>query len=99
MRAKENVLRHEEGVLHVAGRMLWGEIQRSEIMIVVFNIGSCRDGETHPRKNAFQFLHRLSDGVFCAGGPDSPGGGNVSGARRRGLLPREGGVFVFSFPL
>ena len=41
----------KEGILHVARRMIFGNIERFEVMVIVFDIRAAGDLETHARKN------------------------------------------------
>ena len=59
---------HEEGVLHIAGRVLLRKVQSGEHMPVVLNIGTRDSGESDVLKNTAYLVHHDGDGVHGAHG-------------------------------
>ena len=49
-----------EGVLHVAGRMVRGEVEPSKIVVVGVDIGSELDGKSHPDEDVDDPIQQLS---------------------------------------
>ena len=56
----------EERVMHFAGRMAFGEIQRGEIVIVGLDVRAFGDGETHIGKDRGDLVNDLADRMNAA---------------------------------
>ena len=56
----------EEGIVHLAGRMAFREIQRREVVIVGFDIWTFGDRETHIREDRGDFIDDLADRMNAA---------------------------------
>ena len=50
---------HEEGVVRLAGRVAFGEVQRGEIVPVVFHVRAFGHGEAHVAEDRGNFLEHL----------------------------------------
>ena len=63
------ILLDEEGVLHVAGGVVGSEVQRTEYVPVVLNLGTIGDGKAQTREDVNNLLAHYRDGVtrsqFC----------------------------------
>ena len=46
----------KKSILHVARRMVFGNIERFEVMIIVFDIGAAGDLEAHAGKDIDDFI-------------------------------------------
>ena len=57
---------HEEGVLHIAGGMLFRKVERGEHVPVILNVGTRDSGETDVLKDAAHLIHHDGDGVHRA---------------------------------
>ena len=57
MGTQQNVIRNIKGILCIARRMILRQIQRLEIVVVVFDLRSLRDGKSHSDEDIAQ--HRL----------------------------------------
>ena len=75
MRAKDDVLGHlvgvgldEEGVLHVAGRMVGGEVQLGEYMQVVVNLRAFGQGESHALEDVHDLILHDVERMACSEG-------------------------------
>lgn len=53
----------EEGVVHFAGRMAFGEIQCREVVIVGLDVRTFGDREPHIREDGSNFIDDLADGM------------------------------------
>ena len=87
---------HEEGVLHVPGGMLGGEVQRSEVVVVILDLGPLAHGIAKAFEHPHDPLPDQGDGVQASGllgGHRARGvallngGGTLSGGPRLHLLP------------
>ena len=56
----------EEGIVHLAGRMAFREVQRREVVIVSLDVRTFGDGETHIREDGSDFVDDLTDGMNAA---------------------------------
>ena len=77
---------HKECVVGFARRGAFWEVQRGEIVPVIFNVGAFGDGEAHIAENGGDFLEDLHDGMQ---------GADLLWARRQGhvqLFSRELGL-------
>ena len=54
---------HEKRIMHVARGVTFGEVQRCEIMKVIFNVRPFGDRESHIGKDNSHFFHDLLHGV------------------------------------
>ena len=76
--------RQEKCVVHFAGRMAFGEIQRREIVIVGFDVRTFGNGKSHVGKDRRDLVHHLGDRM------NAPGFGG-------GLAHRQGDINGFGF--
>lgn len=53
----------EEGVLHVASRMVVGDIKGGEIVVFRFYFRAIGNGEPHLAEDVFDFCEGFKDGV------------------------------------
>ena len=51
--------------MHRPGRMAFGDVERGEIVPVVFDLRTGRDGKAQVSENLCQFVHHLADRVDC----------------------------------
>jgi hypothetical protein len=77
MRSEKPFLRDEESVLHVPGRVILGNIERFEIVIVILHVRAARDLEPHAEENIDNFVHHLGDRMDSSSDPPAPGKGDV----------------------
>ena len=98
MRAQQNVgvALHEERILHVTGRMLWGEVQSAEHMPVVFNFGALCHGKAHVLKDVDDFPTHDLKGVMRTQGHTARG---TCGIHARGLGTDHSGLLGFRHAL
>ena len=98
------MLRHEEGVLHVAGGMVGGKVHLGEHVVVVFHLGAVGKDKAHARENVDNLIG--DDGERMAGTQlDGVGGAcqvqtvvlGVGGLKLllQGGQPFGGGLFQF----
>ena len=66
LRAKEQVFRKIEGVLHIPRGVILGGVERGEVIIIRFNFRSFEHLKTHTRENVDQFVFDERDRVQCA---------------------------------
>jgi hypothetical protein len=59
--------RKKERIVHFAGRVALGEIQRGEIVIIGFNIGPFSNGKTHISKNRGDLINHLRNRMNTPG--------------------------------
>ena len=80
MRAQEpvRVFMYVESILHVAGRMIRRQVQRSEIMPVVFDLRSFGNRKSKPAENLHDAVADQADGMPGAGGDGVAGKGEVN---------------------
>ncbi len=75
-----------EGVLLVARRMIVGEVERAEVVVVGLDLGAFGDAVAHRSEDALDLLVDQRDRMERAGRPAPPGQGDVDrGARERRL--------------
>ena len=79
---------HEEGVLGVARRVPFREVQGVEIVEVIFHVRTFRDGKAPVREDHGEFFHHLGDRVQRAGLFRTHGQRDVDGLRRQGRIER-----------
>ena len=60
------ILLDEEGVLHVAGGVVGSEVQRTEYVPVVLNLGTISNGKAQTREDVNNLLAHHRDGVTCS---------------------------------
>ena len=77
LRAQQEIFRDIEGILHVAGGMIGGRIERREIVVVVLDLRPFKDLETHAREHVDEHILHARDGVQRADGDAAPGHGDV----------------------
>ena len=80
------ILLDEEGVLHVAGRMVGSKVQRAEHVPVVLDLGTIGDGEAQAGEDVDDLLAYNRDGVTCAQLCGESGTGDVDLVLLLGLL-------------
>ena len=68
---------YEEGVLHVAGRVLWREVEPTEDVPIVLNFRAFRHGKAHVLKNLDNFPTHHLQGMVCAKGQSAGGPGGI----------------------
>ena len=56
-------LLHEEGVVGVARGVIGGEVQRGEVMKIIFHVRAFSDGKAHIGEDDGQFFHHLAHRV------------------------------------
>lgn len=61
LRAKEQLVREIEGILHIAGGVILGGIERGEIIVIRFDFGTFKDFEAHARKNVDELIFHERD--------------------------------------
>ncbi len=54
--SQQPAMRHEERILHIARRMVLGNIERLEVMVIVLNVGAAGNFKTHAPKNIDNFI-------------------------------------------
>lgn len=87
--AEKNVIVNIEGVLGVAGRMVFGDVQRLEIVVVGLHLGPFRHFKAHGAENIAQLLLHLGKGMPCSQPRCFSGGGNVHPFRLQLDIPRR----------
>src|SRR5579862_8436935 len=70
MRAQQpvRILRNIKCILHVTGRMIFGQVQGSKVVPVIFNFGSFCNGKTESSENVHDLVSDEADGVPAAKG-------------------------------
>ena len=58
---------HEEGVLHVARRVVGGEVERAEVVAIVLHLGPLAHREPHAGEDVHDTLAHDGDGMQTAG--------------------------------
>ena len=66
MRRPVGLRRHIERVLHLAGRVVGGNVQLGEIVIVEFHVRAFGHGETHIGEDSGDFFQHLGNGMHAA---------------------------------
>ena len=97
--AQHDVLGHIEGILHIAGRVVFGHVEAGEVVVVVLDLGAFIDLEAHAGKHVDDLIFDEGDGVQPAGGVGGAGqrdvhgfGGVARGQFGRGDVGGEGFV-------
>ncbi len=67
VRAQQSSIAQPERILHIACRMIGGDIELVEVVLFEFDFGSIEHRESHRREKLFQFLLHLRDGMDAAG--------------------------------
>ena len=73
----QGTLLYKEGILHVAGGMVGGEVHLGEHMQVVFNLWSVGKDEAHTREDVNNLICHDSKRMACAKGNGIRGTGEV----------------------
>ena len=89
MRAQHFAALQVEGVHHRAGWVVGGNVQRAEIIPVVFDVRAVLDGKTHGAENRRDLLGGAADRVDRPGNFGADGGGDVDPFRRQPALQRR----------
>src|SRR5262249_12456005 len=63
MGSEHSVIGNKKSVLHVARRMIFRKIQRCEIMVIIFDVWSARDFESHAPENVDDLVDNLRNGM------------------------------------
>ncbi len=66
LRAEQNVVGNIESVLRVARRVIFGDIERLEVVIVVLDFGTFNDVEAHAHEYIFHFALNCRERVSAA---------------------------------
>jgi hypothetical protein len=77
VRAQQQIRRQVEGVVHVARRVVEREIQRLEVVVIVFDLGTEFDRKSHRNKDVFDLAQDKRNGMVGAGGGTNPRQGDV----------------------
>ena len=94
MGAQNDVVVHIEGVLRVPGRVVLGQVQKFEVVVVVFHLRAFHHFVTHAHKDVHHLVHGLVQGIHGAGGTGLAGQRHVDGLRRQpGFLFRPSQLF------
>mmetsp|Transcript_37514 Transcript_37514/g.87439 ORF Transcript_37514/g.87439 Transcript_37514/m.87439 type:complete len:561 (+) Transcript_37514:3391-5073(+) len=83
-----------ERVLHRAGRVVLGVVQRRKAVPVGLDLGAVGHVEAHRREDSLDALHRAGDGMQAAGAALAAGQGDVQGLGLELLLELGGGQGV-----
>ena len=67
----------EDRVLHIARRMIRRKIQRLEIVVVRFDLGTGANGIAHRLEDRDDLVHRADDGMLRAQRTANAGEGDV----------------------
>ena len=81
----------KEGVVHVARRMPWREVELGEIVVVALDVRPFGDGEAHVGEDGDDLVHHLAQGVDAAGldARQADGQGHVLGLALELRLERD----------
>ena len=63
LRAEEVFLAQIEGILHIAGGVIGGRIERREVVVVVLDLGAFKDLEAHAREDIDELVLDARHGV------------------------------------
>ena len=77
LRAQQEIVRDIEGILHVAGGVIGGRIERREVVVVVLDLRPFKDLKPHAREHIDEHIFDARDGVQRADGDAAPGHGDV----------------------
>src|SRR6201991_432792 len=66
------LLMNIERILHIPGGMIFGQVERCEIMPVILDLGAFRHGETQPPKDMNDLFAHESNGMMRTQGQDIP---------------------------
>ena len=77
--AQNNVIRHIEGILHIAGRVVFGYVQAGKVVVIVLNFGAFVNFKAHAGKHINDLILDLGDRMQCAGGVVGAGQGDIHG--------------------
>ena len=65
--AQDNVICNVESILHIAGRMIFRNIQAGEVVVIVLNFGPFKNLKAHAGKNIDNLVFDQRDGMERAG--------------------------------
>ena len=77
--AQNNVIRHIEGILHIAGWVVFGYVQAGKVVVIVLNFGAFVNFKAHAGKHINDLILDLGDRMQCAGGVVGAGQGDIHG--------------------
>ena len=77
MRAQEPVRVEIESIVHRPRRVIRGDIERLEIVIIVLDFGTVGDSEAHAREQCLEAFQRAHDRVRTTLPHTAPGQGHV----------------------
>ncbi len=77
MRAQQPSIGDEKCILHVARRMVFGNIERFEIVVVVFDVRTAGDLEAHAPKDIDDLVDHQRQRMAAAALPARAGEGDV----------------------
>src|SRR5712691_1737317 len=63
MGAQHHLRRNEEGVLHLAGRVIGGNVEGGEVVVVVLDVRTTGDLESHCHKDGDSLIEHLQQGM------------------------------------
>ena len=103
--AQHDVVSDIEGVLHIAGGVVFGYVQAGEVVVIVLNFGTLVNFKAHTGKDINDLVFDQRDGVQTAVGAhlgghgDVHGFGGVAGCQRSLLDLRGQGLVLRLCPL
>ena len=92
--AEQHLFGHEQGVLHVPGRMVLGKVQGLEVVVIQLDLGAFGDVEAHAAEDGGDVLDGPGDQVPLAPDPSPAGQGHVQ-AQPRFRPGQQGLLTVF----
>src|SRR5216684_1196742 len=63
MGAQHHLRRDEEGVLHLTGRVIGGNVEGGEVVVVVLDVRTTGNLESHCRKDSDSIIEHLQQGM------------------------------------
>ena len=90
LRAKQHVVRYIEGVLRIACRMLRGNVQRLEVVVVKLDFGTLGDGVSHSDEDVLDLVLNAAERMDVTEGHVLAGYGDVKLFRTERTVAHRG---------
>src|SRR5438309_5158783 len=75
--SQQPVIRHKDRILHIPRRMIFGKVERFEIMIVVLDIRAARDLKAHAPEDIDDLVGNECEGMSASPRPTRSGQSDV----------------------